>query len=203
MAERNDKLENPTFFPTPADFRAWLAENHDKKQVLWVGFYKTSSGKPSITWPESVDQALCFGWIDGVRQGIDSTSYAIRFTPRKPRSTWSAVNIKRAKELIEQGLMHPAGQKAFEELADENSAIYSYEQRHAAVLDAADDQKFRANEKAWAFFQAQPRSYQKAALWWIVSAKKKETQAKRLDELIANSEQGRTVPPLTRRTGPK
>src|SRR5919205_1152453 len=119
----------PHFFKTPAAFRKWLAANHDKSKELWVGYYKKGSGKPSITWPESVDEALCFGWIDGIRKSIDDESYTIRFTPRRPRSIWSAVNVKRARELMETGRMHPAGLKAFEERVSERSGIYSYEQR--------------------------------------------------------------------------
>jgi uncharacterized protein YdeI (YjbR/CyaY-like superfamily) len=203
LVDTNEKPLKPTFFATPSDFRAWLEANHDKTQELLVGFYKTNSGRPSITWPESVDQALCFGWIDGVRKGIDDSSYTIRFTPRKSRSTWSAVNIKRAKELVDLGLMHPAGRKAFEARSNDNSALYAYEQRHHATLDAADEQRFRANAKAWAFFQAQPASYRRAAIWWVISAKRRETQIKRLAQLITDSEQERPVPPLTRPTKPK
>src|SRR5262245_51313572 len=117
----------PTFFPTPADFRAWLEANHETQRELLVGFYKTSTGKPSITWPESVDQALCFGWIDGIRKRIDDESYSIRFTPRKPDSNWSAVNIAKVKELTEQGLMRAAGIKVFENRKEEKSGVYSYE----------------------------------------------------------------------------
>src|SRR4051812_13488061 len=146
----------PTFFATPSEFRAWLEEHHDTAQEIWVGFYKKGSGKSSITWPEAVDQALCFGWIDSVRKSVDDTSYTNRFTPRKPRSTWSAVNIKRVGDLTELGLMRPAGLKAFAQRSDEKSGIYAYEQRQSAQLDAASEQQFRANQKAWDFFQSQP-----------------------------------------------
>jgi len=188
----------PRFFTNQAEFRQWLEENHDKVSELLVGFYKVGSGKPSITWPESVDEALCFGWIDGVRKRIDDTGYTIRFTPRKARSTWSAVNIKRANELIEMGLMQPAGLKAYEARSDERSAIYSYEQRHGAELDDEYEQQFRANKKAWDFFQAQAAWYKKAAIWWVVSAKKEETKLKRLAILIEDSEHERTIALLTR-----
>jgi uncharacterized protein YdeI (YjbR/CyaY-like superfamily) len=191
-------LTDPTFFPSAAEWRAWLEQNHGQTQELWVGFYKRGSGKPSITWPESVDEALCFGWIDGVRKGIDESSYVIRFTPRRSRSIWSAVNIKRAKELIASGRMQPAGLRAFEERRDERSAVYSYEQRHGAALDGSYEQQLRANEAAWRFFQAQPPSYQRAAVWWIVSAKQEKTRLKRLATLIEDSANGRTVGPLTR-----
>jgi uncharacterized protein YdeI (YjbR/CyaY-like superfamily) len=167
---------NPTFFATPDEFRAWFEASHDSESELLVGLYKKGTGRPSITWPESVDQALCFGWIDGVRRSVDVDSYSIRFTRRKPRSIWSAVNIKRAKELRDLGLMHPAGLKAFEQRADERSAIYAYEQRHAAELDEAAEQQLRANTAAWGFFQAQPPSYRRTALWWVISAKGKRRE---------------------------
>jgi uncharacterized protein YdeI (YjbR/CyaY-like superfamily) len=188
----------PIFFASPAEFRAWLEEHHDKAQELWVGFYKKSSGKPSITWPESVDQALCFGWIDSVRKSVDDTSYANRFTPRKRRSTWSAVNINRAEELIRLGLMTPAGLKAFSERTEDRSGIYSYEQRKSAKLEDAHEARFRANPKAWDFFSAQPVWYRTAAIWWVVTAKKEETRLRRLERLIEDSEAGRTIPPLSR-----
>ncbi len=186
------------FFATPEALRSWLEEHHATSNELWVGYYKKGSGRPSITWPESVDEALCFGWIDGVRKSIDDISYTIRFTPRKPRSIWSAVNIGRVAELIRLGRMHPAGQKAFEARSEEKSAIYSYEQKDAAKLEDADEQVFRANEAAWSFFQSQAAWYQRAAIWWVVSAKKEETRRKRLATLIEDSAQGRTVRQLTR-----
>ncbi len=193
----------PLFFAAPSEFRVWLEAHHDSTPELWVGFYKKGSGQPSITWPEAVDAALCFGWIDGLRKGIDDVSYTIRFTPRKPRSIWSAVNIRRVGELTSLGLMRPAGLKAFAERVEEKSGVYAYEQRDAPEFDDAQEQQFRANEQAWAFFQAQPASYRKAAIWWVISAKKAETRRKRLAALIEDSERGRTVPPLTRRTGPR
>lgn len=200
LADIIEEPMKPTFFATPSEFRMWFEEHHDKTQELLVGFYKKSSGKPSITWPEAVDEALCFGWIDGVRKGIDDVSYTIRFTPRKLRSIWSAVNVKRAKELASLGLMRPAGLKAFEERAEEKSGIYAYEQENAAELDEAYEQQFRANKKAWDFFQAQASWYRRAAIWWVISAKREETRLKRLVTLIESSEHGRTVPLLTRRT---
>jgi uncharacterized protein YdeI (YjbR/CyaY-like superfamily) len=187
----------PTFFTAPAELREWLAQHHDKRDELWVGFHKKSSGRPSITWPEAVDQALCFGWIDGVRKSVDEDRYTIRFTPRKARSTWSAVNIKRAEELTRQGLMHPAGVEAFKRRTQDRSGIYSYEQRRAAKLGKDFEQRFRANEKAWEFFQAQPPSYRTTAIWWVVSAKKEETRRKRLLTLIQDSQEGHRIPPLT------
>jgi uncharacterized protein YdeI (YjbR/CyaY-like superfamily) len=189
----------PTFFATTDELRAWLEENHATATELFVGFYKRGSGKPSITWQELVDEELCFGWIDGVRKGIDDVSYSNRITPRTQRSTWSAINIARVKELIALGRMHPAGLKAFERRTDERSAIYSYEQRKTARLEPAAERSFRANKKAWAFFQAQPPSYRRAASWWVISAKREETREKRLATLIRDSQNGRTVGPLTRR----
>jgi uncharacterized protein YdeI (YjbR/CyaY-like superfamily) len=189
---------DPTFFATPSEFRAWLEENHAVIPELWVGFYKTRSGRPSITWPEAVDQALCFGWIDGVRRGIDEVSYMIRFTPRKARSFWSAVNIKRVGELTALGQMRAAGTKAFEQRAGERSGVYSYEQGKTVQLGDDYEQRFRANEEAWSFFKSQAAWYQRTAIWWVVSAKREETRLRRLTALIEDSERGRTVAPLTR-----
>jgi len=189
----------PAFFATAVELRDWLEDNHATASEFWVGFYKRGLGQPSITWPELVDEEPCFGWIDGVRKGIDDVSYANRITPRKPRSTWSAINIARAKELIALGRMRPAGLRAFERRTDERSAIYGYEQRTKARLDPEAERSFRANKKAWAFFQAQPPSYRRAGLWWVISAKREETRQKRLATLIRDSQNGRTVGPLSRR----
>lgn len=189
----------PTFFATPADFRSWLEKHHGQAQELFVGYYKKDSGKPSITWPESVDQALCFGWIDGVRKSLGPESYVIRFTPRKPSSIWSAVNIQKVEELTRQGLMRPAGLKAFQARSEEKSAIYSFEQKEEPKLSPAHEQRFQAEPKAWAFFQAQAPWYRKSAIWWVVSAKKDETREKRLATLISDSAAGRTLANFTRR----
>jgi uncharacterized protein YdeI (YjbR/CyaY-like superfamily) len=189
----------PTFFTTPPEFRTWLEERHGEARELWVWFHKNSPGRASITRPEAVDEALCFGWIDGQRKGIDEVDHAIRFTPRKPGSIWSVTNVKRVEELRAQRRMHQAGLQAFEERAKDRSGVYSYEQRKAAQLDEVQLRKFRANRKAWEFFQAQPPSYQKAAVWWVITAKTEPTKLKRLGKLIEDSEHGRTVPPLTRR----
>jgi uncharacterized protein YdeI (YjbR/CyaY-like superfamily) len=188
----------PTFFATPADLRAWLERHHADERELLVGFYKKGSGRPTITWPESVDEALCFGWIDGVRRSIDADSYSIRFTPRQKRSIWSAVNIKRAQELIELGRMTPAGLAAFEARTDDRSGVYSHERRTAAELDADQQARFEADAAAWAWFQSRPPSYRRAALHWVTSAKRPETRERRLATLIADSAAGRTVAPLTR-----
>jgi uncharacterized protein YdeI (YjbR/CyaY-like superfamily) len=192
----------PTFFADAAELRNWLERNHATATELLVGFYKRGSRKGSITWRELVDEELCFGWIDGVRKGIDEVSYANRISPRAPRSTWSAVNIARAKELIRLGRMHPAGLRAFERRTDERSAIYSYEQRKIAKLGPGAERLFRANKKSWAFFQAQPPSYQRAATWWVISAKREETRQKRLATLIRDSQNARTIGPLSRRPRP-
>jgi uncharacterized protein YdeI (YjbR/CyaY-like superfamily) len=191
-----------TFFPTPADFRRWLKTHHAAEQELLVGFYKTGSGKPSITWPQSVDQALCYGWIDGIRRRVDDESYTIRFTPRKPTSTWSAVNIKRVAELTQQGLMRPAGLKAFEARKENRSGIYSYEQR-TATLPPEYEKVLKKNKAAWTYFQAQPASYRKAAMWWIVSAKQDATRLKRLAQLIDLSSHAQQIPQFRRRTPPE
>ncbi|HEV7473698.1 MAG TPA: YdeI/OmpD-associated family protein [Pyrinomonadaceae bacterium] len=186
----------PKFFKSPPDFRKWLNIHHASATEQWVGYYKKDSGKPSITWPQSVDEALCFGWIDGLRKSIDDVSYMIRFTPRKPRSIWSAVNSKRANELIEQGLMQPAGLKAFAAREQYRSGIYSYEQRSPELLDQY-GKILKKNRAAWKFFQAQPPSYRKAANWWVQSARQEETRLKRLDKLIQHSEREERIPQFT------
>jgi uncharacterized protein YdeI (YjbR/CyaY-like superfamily) len=189
------------FFATPDDFRAWLEENHARQQELFVGFYKRDSGKPSITWPESVDAALCYGWIDGVRNSIDATSYRIRFTPRKPTSTWSAVNVKRVAELTRLGLMRSAGVKAFEARRGDRTGIYAYEQRKTATLGPTFEEQFRANKKAWLFFQAQPPWYRRTATYYVISAKQEQTRLRRLAQLIADCERGLFIKELRRPTG--
>ena len=191
------------FFPTPADFRAWLEKHHATERELSVGFYKKDSGKPSMTWPESVDAALCYGWIDGVRNSIDTVSYRIRFTPRKPTSTWSAINVKRVAELDKLGLMRPAGTKAFEARKGDKTGIYAYEQRQNAKLRSAHEKKFRANKKAWAFFQSQPVWYRRTAAYRVISAKQEETRQRRLAQLIADSGRGLSIKELRRTSGKK
>lgn len=183
------------FFPKPEDFRKWLEKNHAIKSELHVGFYKKSTGKPSITWPESVDQALCFGWIDGVRKSVDEYSYSIRFTPRKEKSHWSSVNLKKYKELKKKGLIHPSGEKAFSRMDSKNSARASFEQKKIK-LDKKFETILKANKKAWAFFKKMAPYYQHAATWWVISAKKDETKLKRLTTLISSSEAGEKIPPL-------
>jgi uncharacterized protein YdeI (YjbR/CyaY-like superfamily) len=186
-----------TFFRTPADLRQWFAKHHAAVQELWAGYYKKTSGRPSITWPESVDEALCFGWIDGIRKSVDESRYTIRFTPRKATSTWSAVNIRRAQALTREGRMQPAGLKAFEARKENRSGIYSYEQRPRELVEPYSG-LLRKNRIAWKFFHRQPPWYRRTASWWIVSAKKEETRLKRLQTLIDDSARGRTLLPLTR-----
>jgi uncharacterized protein YdeI (YjbR/CyaY-like superfamily) len=182
----------PKFFATPAAWRHWLEKYHGDHKELLVGFYKKASGKSSITWPESVDGALSFGWIDGVRRRIDDVSYTIRFTPRKPRSIWSNVNIKRVEELMKQGLMRPAGIRAYEAREEARSGIYSFEQENIE-FEKEQERRFRANADAWKFFQAQTAGYRRLVTWRVISAKREETRIKRLDRLIEESGQGRRI----------
>ena len=174
----------PAFFATPGDWRRWLAKHHADTDELWVGFHRKDSGKPSITWPESVDEALCYGWIDGVRKTLNATSYVIRFTPRRPTSIWSSVNTRRLKELIAEGRMTPAGQRAFDRKKAGKSGTYAYEQRDNARLAPAMEKTFRANRTAWAFWRAQPPGYRKLISWYVISAKQEATRAKRLARVI-------------------
>ncbi|MFT3820546.1 MAG: YdeI/OmpD-associated family protein [Rubrivivax sp.] len=174
----------PTFFATAADFRAWLQAHGGRAAELVVGFWKVESGRPSMRWPESVDEALCFGWIDGVRKRIDDEAYLIRFTPRRPASIWSAVNIAKVESLIAAGRMQPAGLAAYAVRLERKSAVYAYEQREHPQLSAAETRAFRRAKAAWRFFEACPPSYRKPILYWVVSAKKPETRQRRLDQLI-------------------
>lgn len=189
-----------TFFASQAEFRTWLERHHATEDELWVGYYKKGSGTQSITWPESVDEALCFGWIDGVRKSIDAERYTIRFTPRKPTSIWSAVNTKRTKELLARGLMHTSGIDAFNRRDKKKTNRYSFERDHVK-LPRAFEQRFRKNGKAWKFFQNQPPWYRKTASWWVVSAKQETTQLRRMEILIRDSAAGVPIGPLRRPGG--
>jgi uncharacterized protein YdeI (YjbR/CyaY-like superfamily) len=182
----------PKFFPTQSEFRQWLEENHDKETEIIVGYYRVGSNKPSMTWSESVDEALCFGWIDGVRRKIDEESYCIRFTPRNPKSVWSAVNIKKIEELTAKGLMKPAGIAAFEKRREDKSAIYAYENK-PTEFPAEFEKIFRQNEKAWEFFEKQPNGYKRTIMYWVLSAKQEATQKSRLEKLIFESENERRM----------
>ncbi len=188
----------PRFFATPAAFRAWLEKNHASTTELLVGFHKRDSGKPSITWPESVDEALCFGWIDGKRQGLDETSYTIRFTPRKATSIWSAINVAKIAALTKAGKMHEAGHAAFAKRTEARTGVYSFERAEAAVLPPAQAKQLAANKQASTFWQAQPPWYRRAAIHWVISAKQEATRERRFAQLLADSAAGRTIPPLTR-----
>jgi uncharacterized protein YdeI (YjbR/CyaY-like superfamily) len=186
------------FYPTPASWRAWLEAHHETEAEVLVGFHKRATGRPCITWPESVDQALCFGWIDGVRRSLGEEAYTIRFTPRKTGSTWSAVNVKRFGELREAGLVAPAGLAAFERRREDRTAIYAYEDGNEAQLPADYEARLRANAAAWDYFSARPPWYRRTAIHWVVRAKKEETRERRLNQLIEDSAAGRTIGPLTR-----
>jgi uncharacterized protein YdeI (YjbR/CyaY-like superfamily) len=186
-----------TFFPTPDDFRRWLVEHHDRADELWVGYYKKATGKPSMTWPESVDQALCFGWIDGIRKSIDQEAYKIRFTPRRARSHWSLVNLERVAALIEEGRMAPAGLAAYEARDPGRAGQYSFE-REEARLTSGQLREFKSHPEAWAFWRAQPPGYRRQTTWWVVSAKREETRARRLSRLIEDSASGLRIRELRR-----
>lgn len=189
----------PKFFKKPEDFRSWLDKNHAKETEILVGYYKKGTGKESITWPESVDEALCYGWIDGIRKSFDEDSYTIRFTPRKPTSIWSAVNIANIERLTKEGRMKPAGIAAHEKRKEHKTAIYSFEQSNKdLVLSKEYEAIFKKNKKAWEFFQNVAPSYTRQAVWWVISAKREETRQKRLNELIADSEAGLRVKHLRR-----
>ena len=187
-------MSAPQFFASPALFRAWLHANHEHAAELVVGFYKKGSGKPSITWPESVDEALCYGWIDGIRHSIDDDSYTIRFTPRRPMSNWSNVNIAKVGELQRLGRMMPPGLAAWARRSPEKSGVYAFERRDAAAFDAATERRFRRHPEAWRYFQAQPAGYRRLATHYVVSAKRPETRERRLSALIEHSALGEPLP---------
>lgn len=180
----------PVFFRNPVEFRAWLEKHGATVGELLVGFHKVGTGKPSLTWPQSVDEALCFGWIDGIRKRIDDGAYQIRFTPRKAKSTWSAVNVRRVETLIAEGRMMPAGLDAFERRLEGNSGIYSYEQATPLALTPDEVKAFRRNKAAWEYFETVAPSYRKAVTHWIASAKREETRARRLAKLIESCAAG-------------
>ena len=186
---------SPTNFKTPDEFRKWLAKNHAKATELSVRLYKKGSGKPSISWPESVEEALCFGWIDGVRRRIDDESYTIRFTPRKPTSTWSAINIKLIEKLIAEKRMKTSGLAAFKTRKASKSGIYSYENRPQS-LSPEFETTFKNNKKAWTYFEAQPPWYRKTSSYWVMSAKKEATRESRLQTLITDCANHRPIKPL-------
>jgi uncharacterized protein YdeI (YjbR/CyaY-like superfamily) len=192
----------PRFFRTAADFRTWLEKNHARVDELTLGFYNQKSARKGISYKEAVDEALCFGWIDGVRRSLDEERYTGRFTPRRPRSIWSRVNIKRVAELEAAGRMAAPGREAFARLDPRRTGVYSFEaQRERAQLGPDLEARFRANARAWAFFQSRPPWYQRTSIWWIASAKKEETRLRRLAVLIECSAKGEPIPGLDRRPG--
>jgi uncharacterized protein YdeI (YjbR/CyaY-like superfamily) len=190
--------QSPIFFSNQTEFRKWLETNFDKETEIIVGYYKVNTGIPSITWPQSVEVALCFGWIDGIRRSIDEKSYCNRFTPRKPNSNWSNVNINKVKELTEKGLMHPAGLLAFEKKDNNKINLYSYE-NETFQLSETDEKKFKTNKTAWIFFRKQTPSYQKTAIKWVLSAKQESTKQNRLKQLIQDCELEVKIKPLNYR----
>lgn len=187
--------DNVLFFETPGDFREWLEENHDKKDVQWIGYYKVATGKPSMKWEESVREALCFGWIDGLRKSIDNESYKIRFTPRRPNSHWSDKNIQMVEELIAERKMKEPGLKKFKNRTEKNSKRASYEQESVKLKEEYEKQ-IRQNKKAWTFFEELAPGYTKISVNWVMSAKREDTRQRRLKILIESCEKGEKIPLL-------
>jgi uncharacterized protein YdeI (YjbR/CyaY-like superfamily) len=190
-------MPDAVFFDSAAKWRAWLAQHHTSEPECLVGFVRVTTGKANLTWSQAVDEALCFGWIDGVRRGIDDHSYSIRFTPRKPASTWSAVNVNKVAALRASGRMTAAGEAAFAARREAKTAIYAYEQE-PSELSAADSDDFRADPAAWAFFERQAPWYRRNAIHWVTSAKRDETRERRLAQLITDSAAGRRLRHLSR-----
>ena len=196
-AEPGSSPETAVFFESRDAFIAWLDENHERVPAFWVGRYKKGSGRVNMTWPESVDAALCFGWIDGQSKSLGAEAVAQRFTPRRKGSIWSAINVRRFDELAGQGMVRPAGHAAFAARREDRTAIYSHEQE-MPELDAARLAAFQDNPAAWAYFSARPPSYRKAAIWWVISAKREETRERRMRTLIEDSAQERLLGHLQR-----
>ena len=192
-------MSEPVFFTTPGELRAWFERHHAEAPELLVGYWKKHTGRTGISHTDAIEQALCFGWIDSIARRIDDDCYQVRFTPRRKGSVWSAINVAAVARLTEQGLMHPAGLRAFETRKPDRVAVYSYEQPADAELDEAQAARLRGDEPAWAWFSAQPPAYRRAAVHWVVSAKRAETKERRLQQLIDDSAHGRRVPPLVRR----
>jgi uncharacterized protein YdeI (YjbR/CyaY-like superfamily) len=186
----------PIFFSSPGELRSWLEENHDSADELIVGCHRKETGRPTVTWNEIVDEALCFGWIDGIVRRIDDTRFTRRLTPRRPRSIWSVKNVARVAELIEEGRVRPAGLRAFEARTAERTGIYGHDRAEPARLPPEADALLRGDAKAWEFFSGQPPGYRRTAIHWVMSAKRQETRDRRLAQLIADSRAGRRVKPL-------
>ncbi len=187
----------PTFFPSPEDFRKWLDENHDTEGELWVGYYKKATKIPSMTWPQSVEEALCYGWIDGLRKKVDEKSYKIRFTPRRANSHWSQVNLKMMDDLIQNGKMQPAGLKIYQERNPAKEQLFSYE-RKAIQLSNEYIEQIKATPKAWEFFDNLAPGYKKQTIHWVMQAKREETRQRRLKILIESAAEGKKIPQLRR-----
>ena len=192
-----DDPPEPIYFEGPAALRDWFDAHHETATELWVGYHKKATGRPSLTWSLAVDEALCVGWIDGVRYSVDGERFRQRFTPRRKGSTWSAVNVAKVARLSAEGRMRPSGLAAFEARRDDRTAVYSYERRHEAALAPDEETRFRDNRDAWSWFEQQRKSYRTAATYWVASAKRPETRARRLGELIDESAAGRTPKQLT------
>jgi len=186
-------LSDGIHFASPEEFRAWLEQHHETEKEVFVGYWKRATGKPSLTWSQAVDEALCYGWIDGVLRRVDDERHVQRFTPRKPAGNWSAVNIAKVERLRAEGRMRPAGEAAFARRREEKLGVYSYEQRHEAAFEPEQEERFRANAAAWRFWSACPPSYRTMATWWVVSAKRPETRERRLATLIEDSAAGRRL----------
>ncbi|HEU5203329.1 MAG TPA: YdeI/OmpD-associated family protein [Candidatus Limnocylindrales bacterium] len=184
------KPRDVIFFASPAELRAWFDAHHETADELWVGYHRKATGRPTVTWPEAVGEALCVGWIDGVRYRLDDERNAQRFTPRRKGSFWSAINTRRAGELIAEGRMRPAGLRAFEARSPEKTAIYSYE-RDTAAFTKEQQARFEADEPAWAFFRTQAPSYRRSITHWVSSAKRDETRERRFEKLLEDSRRGR------------
>lgn len=193
------EITNPLFFKSAKELRKWLEKNHNKAIEVWIGFYNVKSGKKTVSYKEAVDEALCFGWIDGIRKNLDAESYVNRFTPRKKKSIWSNVNTKRINELMEEGRVHPAGLAAFNVRDEKRTGIYSFEQDSHKLLPAY-EKRFKINKKAWKYFTSKAPWYQRTSIHWVMNAKQEATRLKRLETLISDSENERTIGPLTRNT---
>lgn len=190
-------MTKAVFFRRPSELRKWFRKHHASAAELWVGYYKKATGKPSVTWPESVQEALCFGWIDGIRKSLDEESYCNRFTPRRPRSNWSDINIKFVEKLTAEGRMTKAGLEAFAARSEAKSGVYTYEEKQKQLtLDKKLERELKKNKAAWRYWEAQPPWYRRTTSRWIMSAKKEETKLRRLAALIEDSAKGRPIGPI-------
>ncbi|HET9346248.1 MAG TPA: YdeI/OmpD-associated family protein [Candidatus Limnocylindrales bacterium] len=195
--EGRTETPEPIYFESPGQLRDWFDANHETATELWVGYWKKATGRPTVTWAQAVDEALCVGWIDTTRYSVDDERSRQRFTPRRKGSNWSAVNVANVERLTKEGRMRPAGLRAFEARTEARTAVYSYEQRHEARLTDEEEARFRANEAAWAWFQERPQAYRTGATWWVVNVKRPETRERRLTLLIEESAKGRRPKALT------